>query len=137
DLVKRAIAQTHGDSSVPSTYKPSARDLYEQAQKDKRIPEATLEGNFNEAPVIGRQEFQAPIVPTTPSTQDAAPVQGGPSVPETQSDAPQPFKVKETPLDEMRDLAGNPTDDVPAVPTEEELSEFELWKRARQQQNDI
>jgi len=125
DLLARAIAQSQGDGSVPSTYKPDAREMNARFLAEQNIPSPTFEGTFNEGAPIGSApavEFQAP-----PPAPEQPPVAVAPQYTEQVEEArsqphqgytvpAQPFRVKETPLDQTAD----------------ERAEFEAWKLSQQ-----
>jgi len=131
DLIARATAASQGKSSgVPEGYLPDARELAARHRAQQNIPEPT----FQEAPAIGDTtalQFQAPAAreetPIIPGgyTQTSAPVpphqqnvQADPA-PALPTEEHRPFRIKETPLDEVAEEK-----------TEEQL-EFEAWKASQ------
>lgn len=113
DLVRRALAQVQNGSgqTAPETpqYQPSARERFEQIQREKAVPEAEV--------IDLPQQYQ----PATPepalfkTPEPAAPVQSSPSPLDAPPVDAQPFKVEAAPLDDDR-------------------AAFEAWKAQRGQQ---
>lgn len=145
DLIERAAAKSQGQTGVPSTYAPSARERNAQFVAGQNIPQPT----FEEAPPIGKTgdlQFQAPpAFPTTrpPHESQAAPAQPVQSPPSVQDAPPvpassQPFRVKETPLDEIagKDLNNEDTTDIHAVASDEDRAAFEAWKAQQRGQQE-
>lgn len=122
DLVAAAIAQSQGQGTQAapesSNYAPDARTLFAQQQAQRAAAE---EGHVNEATPVG---VPAAPIQTTPSTQDAAPVQVGQTDETPAQEAPRSFRVKETPMDEGAAQAK-------AEQKAAEDAEFQEWKRKR------
>lgn len=113
DLVARAAAKTRGES--PANVKPDARELNARHIAERNIPVATVESNYRESEPIGSSsttpQFVAPQyqeqvaqVREEGATAEVRP-QSAPSaqLPATLPEQHKPFRVKETPLDEVAD----------------------------------
>lgn len=122
DLVKKAMEQGNipgsEDIQVPDL-KPSARELFAQASNS--LQETS---GVNSAAPIGGSPMPAAPVQSTPSTQDAAPVQVGQVSEAPAQDAPHPFRVEETPMDEGAAEALR-------LQKEAEDAEYAEWRRRR------
>lgn len=135
DLVARAIAATNGQGNQPQ---PEGF-----ARPQDFLPKQEKSPGISEAPVIGRQEFQAPITPTTPQTEefqgegrhafegnsndaptDAPPLQVGVNSTEDVRTEVQPFRVKEEPIP-----------DVAVTKEAADMAEFRAWQQARESGN--
>lgn len=142
ELIARAAAKSQGQSGTPAGYAPDARELNARHVAGQNIPEAV----FEEAPAIGKStdlSFQAPpatlpskefyeersvpphqqAVQPDPATVDArveSPILPGGYTETSRAEEHKPFRVKETPLDQVAAEVTSPSD--------EEQAAFKAWQ---------